>query len=129
VTARRWNLACFATHLVFAKQRMTLRTSPAGAFIYGERRSPRRTARESHLLEQRPTLADPRSARRLPTLASSHSQFAGNLKDGADAVAEINNVCAWLMDPTACPTTWPTLIAIRDQNPLYGSPDVQPVVA
>ena len=84
VNARRWNLACLATHLVFAKQRMTLRTSPAGASIYGERRSPRRTARESHLLEQRPTLAAP--------------AFAGNIKDGADAVAEINNVCAWLMD-------------------------------
>ena len=30
--------------------------------------------------------------------AVSHSQ---NLKDGADAVAEVNTVCAWLMDPTA----------------------------
>ena len=60
------------------------------------------------------------SARRLPR----PDIRTGNLKDGADAVAEINNVCAWLMDSTACPTTWPTLIAIRYQNPRYGSPDV-----
>jgi len=58
-----------------------------------------------------------------------HRRHSQNLKDGADVVAEVNNVCAWLMDPTACPTTWPTLIAICDQNLLYGSTDVQPVVA
>lgn len=44
----------------------------------------------------------------------------GNLKDGADAIAEIERICAWLMDPVECPTTWPVLLQIREQNPLYG---------
>ena len=80
------------------------------------------------MLEQRPTLADPRILALTPA-THVHRRHSQNLKDGADAVAEVNNVCAWLMDRTACPTTWPTLIAIRDQNPLYGAADVQPVVA
>ena len=44
----------------------------------------------------------------------------GNLKDGADAIAEVEQICAWLMDPVACTTTWPTLLTIRQQNPHYG---------
>lgn len=48
--------------MVFANQRLTLKTSPTGGNVYG------------------------------------------NLKDGADAAAEVNNVCTWLMDPVACPT-------------------------
>lgn len=55
--------------------------------------------------------------------------MAGNNKDAVDAVAEINNVMAWLMDPVAFPTKWNTLLTIRNQNPLYGSPEVRPVVA
>ena len=52
----------------------------------------------------------------------------GNLKDGADAAAEVNNICAWLMDPDTCPTEWDVLLKIRNDNPLYNSPDVQPTV-
>lgn len=52
----------------------------------------------------------------------------GNLKDGADAIAEIERICAWLMDPLACPTTWPVLLKIREQNPFYGG-DTPPTVA
>eukprot|EP00966_Prymnesium_polylepis_P020465 471073-Prymnesium_polylepis.1 len=42
----------------------------------------------------------------------------------ADAVAEINNAMAWLMDPVASPTKCNTLLTIRNQNPFYGSPEV-----
>jgi len=52
----------------------------------------------------------------------------GNLKDGADAIREIENICEWLMDPVACPTTWPVLLTIREQNPMYGTTH-QPAVA
>ena len=44
----------------------------------------------------------------------------GNMKDGNDGLAEVERVCAWLMDPMACPTKWPTLLTIRTQNPNYG---------
>ena len=44
----------------------------------------------------------------------------GNLKDGADAIAEVESICEWLMDPIACPTTWHVLLTIRQQNPHYG---------
>lgn len=52
----------------------------------------------------------------------------GNLKDGNDATLEIENICTWLMDPVACPTTWAPLLAIRNANPLYGT-TAQPTVA
>ena len=39
----------------------------------------------------------------------------------ADATSQHERVCAWLMDPIACPTTWPTLIRIRGENPHYGT--------
>lgn len=45
----------------------------------------------------------------------------GNLKDGADAMIEVERICDWLMDPVACPTTFPILLTIRQQNPLYGN--------
>ena len=45
----------------------------------------------------------------------------GNLKDGADAIGEVESICAWLMDPIACPTTWPILLTIRQENPHYGA--------
>ena len=35
----------------------------------------------------------------------------GNLKDGADALMEMETIQAWLMDPIQCPTTWPALLA------------------
>ena len=41
----------------------------------------------------------------------------------------MNNICAWLMDPLACPTDWDVLLSIRNANPLYNSPDAQPTVA
>jgi len=44
----------------------------------------------------------------------------GNLKDGADSIAEVESICEWLMDPIACPTTWHVLLTIRQQNPHYG---------
>ena len=44
----------------------------------------------------------------------------GSLKDGADAISEVERICAWLMDPIACPTTWPILLKIRTENPHYG---------
>jgi len=47
-------------------------------------------------------------------------QVYGNLKDGADAIAEIERICDWLMDPVACPTSWPILLTIRAENPMYG---------
>ena len=50
---------------------------------------------------------------------------AGNLKDGIDAATEVERICDWLMEPLACPTTWPTLLTIRTQNPQYGT-DAQP---
>lgn len=50
----------------------------------------------------------------------------GNLKDGADALVEIERICDWLMNPIACPTTWPVLLTIRRENPMYGG---QPPVA
>ena len=56
------------------------------------------------MLEQRPTLAGPRILALTPA-THVHRRRSQNLKDGADAVTEVNNVCASLMDPTACPTT------------------------
>ena len=47
------------------------------------------------------------------------SEVYGNLKDGADAIHEIERICDWLMDPIACPTSWPVLLKIRTENPLY----------
>ena len=44
----------------------------------------------------------------------------GNLKDNAGALSEIERIKDWLMDPQACPTTWPTLLNIRAENPLSG---------
>ena len=44
---------------------------------------------------------------------------SGNLKDGADAAAEIENICVWLMDEDKCPTKWDVLLTIRNQNPMY----------
>ena len=45
----------------------------------------------------------------------------GNLKDGASAMFEVERICAWLMDPIACATTWPVLLAIRAKNPMYNT--------
>jgi len=56
----------------------------------------------------------------IKTSVGGHGVY-GNLKDGADAVEEIERICAWLMDPIACPTTWQVLLTIRQQNPMYGS--------
>ena len=44
---------------------------------------------------------------------------SGNLKDGADAAAEIENICVWLMDEDKCPTKWDVLLTTRNQNPMY----------
>ena len=52
----------------------------------------------------------------------------GNLKGGADAISGVERICAWLMDPIACPSSWQTLLDIRAQNPHYGV-DVPPVAA
>ena len=52
----------------------------------------------------------------------------GNLKDGTDAANEIETICDWLMDPIACPTTWPILLTIRNQNQLYGTSRTPAVV-
>lgn len=51
---------------------------------------------------------------------ASGQDVYGNLKDGSDAIAEVERICAWLMDPIACPTTWPVLLTIRQENPHYG---------
>jgi len=53
--------------------------------------------------------------------STAGKEVYGNLKDGADAIAEIERICEWLMDPVACPTTWPLLLTIRQQNPMYGA--------
>ena len=45
----------------------------------------------------------------------------GNLKDGADAIAEVERICDWLMDPIACPTTWPS----HPRNHPSGESDVR----
>ena len=34
----------------------------------------------------------------------------GSMKDSHDALHEIEQIQAWLMDPVACPTTWATLL-------------------
>ena len=51
------------------------------------------------------------------------SDVYGNLKDDG-ALAEVEHVCEWLMDEHACPTTWPALLAIRRENPMYGQQSV-----
>ena len=45
----------------------------------------------------------------------------GNLKDSHDALAELERIQDWLMDPIACPTSWPVLLKIRDENPQYAA--------
>ena len=70
----------------------------------------------------------PRRQQRLTVKrAAGGGEAYGNLRDGNDALVEIEAICKWLMDPVACPTDWPRLIAIRGENPLYGQQ--QPVVA
>jgi hypothetical protein len=49
------------------------------------------------------------------------------LKDGADTIAEIERVCTWLMDPVLCPTDWPLLLNIRNNNPLYAQTGIPAV--
>ena len=44
------------------------------------------------------------------------------------ATDAINTICAWLIDPIACPTEWNVLLTIRNDNPLYGG-DTPPTVA
>jgi hypothetical protein len=39
--------------------------------------------------------------------------------DAAWGAATIEHYQAWLMDPEACPTTWPTLLRIRRENPQF----------
>jgi len=36
-------------------------------------------------------------------------------------MGKYENLQAWLMDPDRCPTTWPILLKIREQNPGYGA--------
>ena len=42
------------------------------------------------------------------------------MRDDVDVANCVEKICDWLMDPVACPTTWPALHAIRRENPLYG---------
>ena len=44
----------------------------------------------------------------------------GHMRDDIDVANCVEKICDWLMDPVACPTTWPALHAIRRENPLYG---------
>ena len=52
---------------------------------------------------------------------TSGKDVYGDLKDGNDAISEVELICNWLMDPIACPTTWPVLLVIRQENPHYGT--------
>lgn len=55
------------------------------------------------------------------------SETYGKLRDD-NVLNEIERVCEWLMDPIACPTTWPVLLKIRSENTNYGVSAI-PVVA
>ncbi len=57
---------------------------------------------------------------KIKTGASGRAVY-GNLKDGDDALVEIERIQEWLMDPIACPTTWRTLLTIRNENPMFGT--------
>ena len=46
---------------------------------------------------------------------------AGTLDDRVYTMGKYENLQAWLMDPDLCPTTWPILLKIREQNPGYGA--------
>jgi hypothetical protein len=46
---------------------------------------------------------------------------AGTLDDRVYTMGKYENLQAWLMDPDRCPTTWPILLKIREQNPGYGA--------
>lgn len=48
--------------------------------------------------------------------------------DNCKDMSELENIQAWLMDPIACPTTWPTLLRIRTDNPNYAAGAATPTV-